>query len=1029
MKWNLPVLLITVRHSRKNKGFGNVKEGEAVIKNFRELSWYRDPKIFRVNELEDHAYFIPFHDSGMVGRLREESEAFYLLNGMWKFHYEPSIYLMDDFYRSDYDDSGFETVKVPECWQLHHADRAQYQSSPYTFIFDPPNVPEKNPAAAYCKEFDFAVKERKRYELHFEGKDSCIYVWLNGSFVGYGEVPHNDSAFDITSYLRDGKNRLCVMVLKWCSGSYLDDQDKLRLSGLFRDVYILERSENGIRDFRLETQNDGSVKLSVKASETVEVQLSDHGKVIGSGRTCDGEIAFQVNNPVLWSAEKPYLYEILLYCDGEYILHRFGFRQVCIRNGVFMVNDMPVKLYGVNRHDANPDTGYVVDTDFIRKELIMMKKHNINAIRTAHYPNDPRFYELCDELGFYVLSEADMECHGCYYVDGWAEILDKPLYAEAIHDRITRMLKYLKNYTCFIIWSMGNESFWGENLKREAYYVRGYDNTRLLHYEPVFTKKYDSMSEEEKKELNSLFDFYCHMYKTLDEVERIFEDDSIRIPYLLSEYSHAMGNSGGDLRFYDEIFQKDLRFAGGFVWEWCDHGIRLKDEDGKEYMAYGGDFGEHHHLTNVCQDGLVTPDRVPHSALKELKAVYAPIRIEMDEEKRIFLWNRCAFSDLKEYEIKWTVMTEEEVIFEGTCAVSGGPGERAELPVPTNVAGYGPNTYIVVKAVLPEQTNWAEKGYVVAGRGFFLTEGDAGDSLKKESTVSDMPVLAESRAEYVVCGKHFAYIFRKDEGILSQMIIRGKELLEESVAFNCFRAPTDNDLRWGTGIAVSWNKTREFGNIEYPELSVKNFKAYTEKDSVVLSGDYIFSVQGRCPISTGTIAYRIQKDGTLEVSQKGAISEKMPYWLPRYGYKFTLKKEMEQIKYLGLGEAECYEDKRSHAVPGVFSYQCDDPLEAYERPQECGSHCDTRWLKVTDGKMGFRVLGKDFSFNASHYDVHQASKAAHQKDLVREEKTYLHVDYRMSGVGSASVGGQPPIPECRINPGEEIDFTIYIQPI
>lgn len=998
-----------------------------MVKKWFDDSFYRNPEIFRVNELADHAYFIPFYNPDKAGNPREESEAFYSLNGKWKFHWEPSVYQMENFTEKDYNFDGFDDVNVPENWQLHGADRAQYQSSPYTFIFDPPYIPEKNPVAAYCREFDFSFKEDKRYELHFEGKDSCIYVWLNGNFVGYGEVPHNDSVFDVTPYLIEGKNRLCVMVLKWCAGSYLDDQDKLRLSGLFRDVYILERSVQGIRDFRLVTKNDGTVTFSVDAPGPVEVQLRDHGKIIGEGKILNGEISFNVKAPVLWSAENPYLYELLFSCDGEYIRHRFGFREVAIKDGVFVVNDKPVKLYGVNRHDANPDTGYVVDREFVKKELILMKQYNINAIRTAHYPNVPWFYELCDELGFYVMSEADMECHGCHYVKGWDEILEKPTFSPAIHDRISRMLESLKNYTSIVIWSLGNESHWGTNLKKEAYYVRGYDDTRLLHYEHGFSKCYPSMSVEEKAEMNELFDFYCEMYTVLKKVEKKFEDASIKIPYMLSEYSHAMGNSCGDLRFYDDIFQGDSRFAGGFVWEWCDHGIRMTDENGIEYMAYGGDFGERHHLWNVCQDGLVSPDRIPHSALKELKAVYTPVKIQLYENNTISLQNRFAFTNLDTYKIHWKIMTEGNILAKDTCVLSCAPGESVELPVISDAVEYLPNTYIVVEVVLAKDTAWAAAGHVIASGGYFITtENPEGILCESTPEASDMPALQESWAEYVVDGKDYKYIFRKDEGVLSQMIIRGKEMLEEPMAFNCFRAPTDNDYRWGQGISMMWNKTGEFGNIEYPELSVKNFKAQVTKDGVCFTGDFIFAVQGRNAISKGTIQYLIRKDGSLEISQQGAFSEELPYWLPRYGYIFVLKEGADNIQYLGLGEGECYEDKKAYALPGVYTYKCDDWAEMYERPQEFGSHCGTRWIKFTNPDGAFGISGHEFSFNASHYNMHQLPKTAHRKDLIKQKQMYLCVDYRMSGVGSASVGGQPPVPECRINPGETFDFTVKL---
>ncbi len=993
-------------------------------------SYHQDPKAFRVNELADHAYFIPYESGEAVRSPRENSAYFYPLNGVWKFCWKPSIYDMNDFYVDGFDDSEFEKITVPETWQLHGKDYTQYQSSPYPFPFDPPYVPEKNPAAAYCKEFDFTIKEGKRYELHFEGKDSCVYVWLNGSFVGYAEVPHNDSSFDITPYLLEGKNRLCVMVLKWCSGTYLDDQDKIRLSGLFRDVYILERNKAGIRDFGLVTGNDGTVKLTVEAAEAVKVQILNLGEVVDCGEIETGSnkaLQLQVASPVLWSAEKPYLYELLLQCGDEYVLHKFGFREVCLQNQVFCVNGVPVKLNGVNRHDSNPDTGYVTDVDFIRNELILMKKHNINAIRTAHYPNDPRFYELCDELGFYVLSEADMECHGCHYVNGWNEILEDPMFAEAIHDRVARMVQSLKNYTSIVIWSLGNESYWGLNMKNTAYYVRETDPTRALHYQGAF-QRYDYLSEEEKEQLNELFDFHSRMYTKLEKVAGTFEDESIKIPLLLVEYSHAMGNSCGDLRFYDEIFQSDPRYAGGFVWEWCDHGIRLKDENGKEYIGYGGDFGEHHHLSNVCMDGLVSVDREVHSSLLEMKAVYAPVHIRREEDGSFTAINRSAFLDLSEYEIRWKIMTEEKKFAQGTCCVAAAPGESVVLPVETEEPYSAENTSIVWEVVLKKDEIWAEKGHIVTAFSFPLaTRCEATQGADEDRKNHGELILEENRAEYIVRGDDFAYTFRKDEGRLCQITVKGEELLAAPIEWNCFRAPTDNDYFWGKGIAKDWRNTTEFGDIEYPELAVRQFKAAVEDGSICLIGTFLFSVQGRSMICEGTVTYRIRNDGRIEISQKGGFSEKLPYWLPRYGYILPLKKGADNMKYFGYGPAECYEDKRSHALLGCYSYCPDEPRGAYEKPQENGSHCHTEWLTLQSGETSLRINGKAFSFCASHYDMHKMAKAPHRKDLIQEDVLYLYIDYRMSGVGSASCGGQHPVYECRINPGEKVDFTVVLE--
>ena len=991
-----------------------------------ESTFHQDPRQFRVGELPDRAYFIPYTEGEIIGKTRETSKLFHSLNGSWRFLWKPSLYQMDDFYKAGYDASAFETISVPENWQLHGADQAQYQSSPYPFIFDPPRVPEKNPAAAYIRDFDIPVKPEKRYELHFEGKDSCIHVWLNGVFVGYSEAPHNRSSFDITKLLRSGKNRLCVMVLKWCSGSYLDDQDKLRLSGIFRDVYILERSREGLRDFTLRTRNSGQVDLTLEAEQPVEVQLLDGYRLLCSGTSQDGKLQLQVEAPELWSAEQPKLYTLRFFCAGEYIYHPFGFREAGVIDGVFCVNGVPVKLRGVNRHDSHPDRGYVTTLEDIRKDLILMKRHNINAIRTSHYPNDPRFYALCDELGLYVISEADLEIHGCRYVEGYDQILENPDFHDAMIDRQSRMVQLLKNHTCILAWSLGNESGWGTNLQACALFVRELDPTRGLHFEvQAFRRK--TLTPEEKAFLNEHFHFHSRMYTSFDHMAEVLEDPDIQLPILLCEYSHAMGNSCGDLRFYDAWFQETPRCAGGFVWEWCDHAIRLRDENGTAYFGYGGDFGEKHHLWNICMDGLMNPDRQPHSALLEMKAVYAPLRVARREDGSYAVQNRAAFVDTSGYIFRWRIdvqnredqMAAQTPVDSGECYVNCAPGAEAAIVIP--VAEPYPADYacLTVEAVLREKTNWAEKDFPVAAFSFPLQTVP-----REDSHPANAPILTETREAFTVSGEGFAYTFSRDAGVLAQIQIRGEALLAEPLAFVCFRAPTDNDGALTRCIATQWKTHGYFGNIEYPELSVTDFSAKTEENSVLVKGSFLFAVQGRCAIAKGTICYRIWGDGKMEMVQESRISEKLPYWLPRYGYCLKLKPGANPPEYYGYGPAECYEDKCSHGLLGRYAYTCDDPYGAYEKPQENGSHCGTRWLKVPTGNTALQVCSDGFSFCASRYDVHKMAAAAHRKDLKPEPYLQLNLDYRMSGVGSNSIGGQYPLPQCRIEPGEQVRFTL-----
>ena len=995
----------------------------------QSLSYHADPLQFRVGELADHAYFIPFADKGTAHLTREHSPYFHSLCGEWLFLWKPSLYEMEEFYKEEFDPAAFCSITVPECWQTHGEDYTQYQSSPYPFVPDPPHIPEQNPCAAYIKDFYMTPVEGKRYELHFEGKDSCIYVWMNGHFVGYGEVPHNDSSFDVTPYVQAGQNRLCVAVLKWCTGTYFDDQDKIRLSGLFREVYILERAAQGVTDFALTADQSGLLTLSVEAQSPVSAAVYDGDTLLGSAEV-NGTWQWQCDTPRLWSAEAPYLYDLVLECAGEVIRHRFGFRTVAICDAVFTVNGKPVKLYGVNRHDSSPDTGYVTDMDFMRSELVLMKQHNINAIRTSHYPSDPRFYELCDELGFYVMCEADQECHGMSYLEDWSALVNDPLWASCIHDRMVRMYEAFKNHTSILIWSLGNESGWGENLDREAVWFKSVDKTRPVHYESGFSgyMKYDN--EELARRLRHL-DFHSAMYPPLSPgrsrahlLASLEHPVFANVPYVMCEYSHAMGNSCGDLRFYDEWIQKYPKFVGGFIWEWCDHAMRTVDKNGTSYFGYGGDFGEKHHLRNVCMDGVVAPDRTPHSNLLEAKAVFAPVRVTRNQDGSLTVQNRHAFADLSAYRTEWRIVADNVTVDSGILAANPAPGASVTIPSPAKEPYAAQNAALTVSFVLAADTAWAGEGHTVAAFSFPLA---VNAPQRKANTAT--PTLTESDTTYTVSGKGFSYTFRRDTGLLCGIQVNGKQLLAAPLAFNCFRAPLDNDITAGLdGVAKSWRTERPFGNIEHTEVLIHSFTATTEDRTILLTGDFVFGAQGRTPLARGKIAYRIDGDGELTIRQQGAIYSALPYFLPRYGYRLSLAAPAEGIRYYGYGPAECYEDKISHALLGEYSYVQDDPTGNWEKPQESGSHCYTDWVSLVCNGIPLRISGHRFSFNATRFDIHEMAAVAHRKDLTRMDHTDLYLDYRMSGVGSHSCGGQDPVESCRINPGESFDFCIRLEP-
>ncbi|MBQ8885125.1 MAG: DUF4981 domain-containing protein [Clostridia bacterium] len=1003
-----------------------------------ELDLHRNPRVFNLNELDYRSYFIPFESAEKRGEKREESAFFISLCGEWLFKHVKSAYDMQDFIGEEGNCEDFKKITVPENWQTHGDDYLQYQTSPYPFIFNPPFPPIKNPCAGYVKNFNVSKKAHKKYELHFEGKDSCVYVWLNRRFVGYGEVPHQDSAFDVTQFLNDGDNRLCVLVFKWCSGSYLDDQDKIRMSGIFRDVYILERAENGLEDFSVLADMDGNFSLKVKSALPVSAALYDGDNEIFSAVVSDA-FSFKLNNPSLWSAESPYLYTLVLYCNGEYVFQKVGFRTSKTENGVYKVNGQPIKLYGVNRHDFSPDSGYALNYDFIKNELAIMKRYNINAIRTSHYPNDPRFYELCDEFGFYVMCEADQECHGTSYVVGWDEIVNHEQFEAVFVDRMARMYEAFKNYSSIVIWSLGNESGWGKNLEKCVEYFKAKDKTRPLHYQAFGMVTAMHVGEENNtvsvynpeldNYINENFGMMVLGYSELPEFKKMIKNTSIKLPIVFHEYSHAMGNSCGDLRFYDDIIQQSERCMGGFIWEWCDQAVRLKDENGKEYFGYGGDFGEKHHLFNVCMDGIVSADRTPHSALLEAGACFSPVKITRIGECEYEIFNRSFFVPLSNFDVSYEIVLDGKTVKTDAVSIEANPREKVIAYIKTDEY-CAKNAIIRFWVRLKSDTVWANKEHSVYKKTFALNSKNT----EKKRRITP-PALYQSDVEYKVKNNGLEYVFRKDTGIICSIKKDGKELLFSPLEFCAWRIPTDNDNKIvggdnGTihagGIAQSWRKTPLFGEMQYPWLEICDLFAKEENGKVTVGGNFIFAVPGRRYISKGVIEHVFDGE-KVTIRQKGAINNSFRFWLPRYGYRLSFKEKASNVRYFGYGPEECYEDKREYATLDWYGYTPDDAKNSYEKPQECNSRVDTKWLSFSVGGVDFEISSDKFSFCMTSFDITENWKATHKKDMTKSNGSYLHVDYRMSGVGSHSCGGDDPLYECRINPGEKYDFSVVIK--
>lgn len=965
-----------------------------------KMTLHEDLNALHIDTLDDHCYFIPFAREQNPMQPRESSWRLEQLNGQWGFRYFDSIIDLEDdfpFIKAE------KTIPVPSNWQLQGYDKPQYTNVCYPIPFDPPYVPDENPVGVYSRDYWYAPDGMKRI-LVFEGADSCIYLYINGEFAGYSQVSHHTSEFDITSYLKEGENTITAAVLKWCDGTYLEDQDKFRLSGIFRDVYMLSRPEKRLENYRIETviereSNSAVLRLTVYGS-AAEVILSDRerNELYRGNAEENTTLEIKVNDPELWSAETPYLYELILLTDSEAIGERVGFREVCIDKGVLKVNGTAVKIRGVNRHDSYPDTGYYADEDKMRMDLELMKRHNINAVRTSHYPNAPRFYQLCDEYGLYVIDEGDLETHGCVEVHndfawsgenaygGIALIAKDERFRAAILDRARLLVSRDINRPCVIFWSLGNESGLGSNMVAAGEYVKSVDSTRLLHYESVH--KLDDTSD-------SVFDVVSRMYPSLKDMEDYLKDEKETRPYILCEYCHAMGNGPGDLEDYRNMFHSNERFCGGLVWEWCDHAFSLgKTADGKEKYGYGGDFGERHNDGNFCMDGLVYPDRTPHTGLLEVKQVYRPVRVKKGDKTGAFvIENMLAFVNAGDIlDGKYEIIFDGGIKSRGKFDFSVSPLGITEISVPEAETISENEAYIRFIFTSKHNTIWCEKGYEVCFDQLCL----------KESTERTEPQKCENRAEYKdeplyirIKANNTAYMFNKRAMCFESIKHGDKELLDRPLEFNFFRAPTDNDPMKGDWYRAHLN-----------DYIVKGYKAQAEyfDDGIKISASQSFGWSIHQPFARGDIVYRIYNDGSLYINCDIETSNKVKI-LPRFGIRLFVPKSFGRVDYFGYGPYESYADKHRASYMGNFGGDISEMYEDYVRPQENSSHFGCKHMTVTDGKTTLRFeTPTEFSFNASEYTQEELAGKRHNFELEKCGSNVICVDYKMAGVGSNSCG-------------------------
>ena len=981
--------------------------------------YYENLSVLHENTMPARAYYIPASKrmDDLVEH-REESDRMQLLNGTWKFQYFNSIYdIQDSFFEKDYDTEHFDVIQVPSVWQMAGYDVHQYTNIRYPFPFDPPYVPQDIPCGAYVHTFDYSRDEKaSRAFLNFEGVDSCFYVWINGSYVGYSQVSHMTSEFDITDVLQDGTNTVAVLVMKWCDGSYLEDQDKFRMSGIFRDVYILKRPEQAISDYHIKTKIEdmiAKVELDMKFYFPVNVKISiedRNGAVVAVGSIAEeGAAVLEIASPELWNTENPYLYKLILETENEVIVDHIALRKIEIKDQVIYLNGQKIKFRGVNRHDSDPVTGFTISREQIITDLTLMKQHNFNAIRSSHYPNVPFFYEMCDKYGFMVIDEADIEAHGPFMLyrkedtdynrfKRWNEkIADDPVWEEAIVDRVKLMVERDKNRFCIVMWSMGNESAYGCNFEKALEWTKKFDPDRITQYESARYRNYDKTYDY------SNLDVYSRMYPALSEIQEYLDKDGSK-PFLLVEYCHSMGNGPGDFEDYFQMIQDNDKMCGGFVWEWCDHAIAHGTaENGKAIYAYGGDHGEEIHDGNFCMDGLVYPDRTVHTGLLEYKNVYRPARVISynKESGELVLHNYMDFDDLKDYvKINYELTQDGLVISKGKLPeVSAAPHSEGKIDLKINVPESG-KCYLKFIYHLKKKLPLLDENYILGFDEIEVSKDDAKCKLaekwlQKTAVDSELQVN-ENDTQIHIKGREFAYTIDKRTALFTEMKFAGREYLNHPMELNIWRAPTDNDMY----IKSEWKKAH------YDKAYTR---AYTTevvqgKHGVKITSHASVVAETVQKILDVTITWKIEAAGKIDADIAVTKDDEFPD-LPRFGVRMFLDKKLSAARYFGMGPQESYCDKHQAASHGLYQANVDDLHEDYIRPQENGSHYDCEYVELNNSRYGIVASAeKAFSFNASYYTQEELEKKTHNYELTESDSVVFCVDYALNGIGSNSCG-------------------------
>ena len=1027
---------------------------------------WENPELPHRNRLTARACFWPYADvaSALTGR-RETSPWVKLLNGQWKFNYSPTVAEAPvAFFAPKFDDSAWADLPVPSCWQMHGFGRPHYTNVVYPFPVDPPRVPTENPTGSYRRTFEIPADwAGRRLVLRFEGVDSAFHVWINGQPIGFSKGSRLPAEFDITAAAKPGTNTIAVRVMQWSDGSYLEDQDMWWLSGIFRDVSIIAQPAVHLVDIATvadldESYRDGTlaVRATVRnsagktaAGQKVSISLLDNERNPVGKRSAtvdvpargEAEVTLKLKlvAPHTWSAESPYLYTLLTSLSGgegdgqpaEVVPIRVGFRKVEIRGSTFLVNGVAIKIKGVNRHEHHPDLGRAVPLEAMVRDVLLMKRHNINAVRTSHYPEDPRWYDLADQFGLYLIDECDLETHGFCMMPEWrGNPTDDPRWEQAVVDRMTRMVQRDKNHPSVIMWSLGNEANFGRNHFAMAAAARKLDPTRPIHYEgdtQIQTADVFSMMYPHPDVVNAIGRGNEEGFKKLRPEMKA--TGYTAKPFILCEYAHAMGNGPGGLKEYWEAFYSSPRCMGGFIWEWLDHGIRQRTADGKEYFAYGGDFGDEPNDNNFVIDGLVFPDRTPSPGLIEYKKVIEPVVVEAVDlaAGKFNVASRYDFLSLDHLAMTWSLAVDGCPISGGTMAAPKvGPRKSKQVTIPYVLPGRAApaGEYVVtISFTLAADQSWAKAGHEVAWAQFGLPVKTA--AIKPVAPAVVRPVNAESVGNLIaIRGQDFELTFDRVRAVLTSWKANGVELIRVGPQLNFWRAGIDNDWRHPHGSA--WKKaglTQLFHRADRVEVAPLFDDCVRIKATVRIAPpihdraflcDYVYTVAG---------------DGSVRIDVHGVPQGDWPDTLPRIGLTMAIPLAMQNVRWLGLGPGESYPDSRMAAKFGLWSAGLDELYTPYVFPQENGNRSDARWLTLADkAGRGLQIRGlPTINFSAHRFAAMDFDTARHTYDLSPRDEVIVNLDYRQHGLGSGSCG---PIawPQYWLRTGE-FAFSVMLKAI